>query len=110
MINHALLVSAGMTPDEAHSWCAKTTALRQSCGCETGAIFMLAALLLYPLVWYWALSEILRPAWLPILIWLVAAFVAGGVGKLTGLVVSRIRVRLRLRAIRRRVKENALYV
>jgi|GEM_PF-5335366 len=107
VINHALLVSLGMTPDEAHRWSAKTLELQQSCGCKTGAMFMMATLLLYPLVWHWTLTERLHTPWLHILIWLSAAFVAGGIGKLTGLLGAQIRIRIRLRDIRSRVKESS---
>jgi hypothetical protein len=104
VIDHALLVSLGMTPDQAYQWIAKTAALYQSCGCRTGAGFMVATLLLYPLLWYWVLSDHRYPVALAILVWLIAAFVAGGVGKSTALLVAHVRIRVRLRDIRIRVK------
>ena len=105
-IDQALLVSLGMSPDQADRWIVETAALRRSCGCTTGAGFMVAALLLCPPVWYWMLREHFQPPWLAILAGLVVTFVAGGIGKLTGLLTARVRLGARLRDIQIRVTEG----
>ena len=105
-IDYAVLTSLGMTLDQAHRWIEKTTALRQSCGCETGARFIAAMLLVYPMLWYWVLSDYLT-IWLAILVGPAALFIAGGAGKLIGLLSARLQIYLRFRDIRLRIRETS---
>jgi len=109
-IDQALLVSVGMTTDEAELWLRKTHLLQASCGCKAGAASMLTAIVLGPLVWQWTLRESFWPLWQLILIWLIGVFVAGVVGKVFGLIIARMRIRLRLRAIQSKLKEKTQHV
>lgn len=89
------LVASGLPPGQATRWIAETHALRTSCGCETGAWFMAVAVVGYPVLWYWQLRASLASPWAAVLAGLIVVFIAAGAGKVTGLLVARLRLRSR---------------
>jgi len=105
----ATLIATGMTPEQAVRWSAETDDLRRSCGCEVGAWFMGAALVLYPALWYWRLRPLLGSPVAAVLVGLAVLFVAAGAGKLTGLLIARTKYRSRLRQIRQRLEASACH-
>lgn len=92
-----------MSPDDAHRWLEQTAALRDACGCTTGAAFTVATLVLYPILWLLVLQGHHHPAWLVFLIGLLSAFAAGGLGKLCGILVARVHAWMRIRAVEARI-------
>ncbi|HEY3570070.1 MAG TPA: hypothetical protein VGP73_19215 [Thermoanaerobaculia bacterium] len=92
--NRAALVAGGMTPAEAERVIRKIERLRASCGCDVGAWFMLAACVLYAVLWPRLLSsQIVSSHWMALLIGLSLIVCAAGIGKLAGISLARWRLR-----------------
>lgn len=98
--------AAALPPDEAARWIEKLNKLQSECGCDFGARVFFAALVIYPAVWYWLLRPRLSSFWYAALIGVVVLFLAAGLGKLTGILVARLRLRLAVRRLQARLAEQ----
>jgi hypothetical protein len=86
------LLAAGIAREDTPEWLDRFEQLRQECGCVAGARSMVAALLVYPLVWHIFLRP-LMPLWASLALWGVTGFLASGIGKAAGIHFARIRLR-----------------
>jgi VIT1/CCC1 family predicted Fe2+/Mn2+ transporter len=86
--------AAALPPDEAARWVERLDELRDDCGCAVGARFFFATLLAYPAAWYLLLRAALPTPWHAVPAGLVLLFLAAGLGKLTGVLIARRRLRL----------------
>lgn len=89
-----------MLPDEAEYWLARVKSLCTDCGCRVGAAFLLAAFVLYPLLWYWFAYPLQSVRWYLIPGWISAAFLSAVLGKAIGIGSARWRLRLLVRRVR----------
>ena len=98
--------AAALPPDEAARWIEKLDKLEGECGCDFGARVFFAALVIYPAVWYWLLRQRLSSLWYAALIGVVVLFLAGGLGKLTGILIARYRLRRAVHSLQARLADN----
>ena len=98
--------AAALPPDEAARWIEKLDKLQGECGCDIGARVFFAALVIYPAVWYWLLRPRLSSLWYAALIGVVVLFLAAGLGKLTGILVARFRLRRAIHTLQARLTEQ----
>jgi hypothetical protein len=92
-LDQARASAAALPPGEAARWIEKLDKLQNECGCTVGARFFFTALLVYPAVWYWLLRPRLSSLWYAALIGVVVLLLAAGLGKLTGILIARYRLR-----------------
>lgn len=95
-----------LPPDEAAQWIEKLDELQNECGCDAGARSFFATLLLYPAAWYWLLRPRLSSLWYALVIGVVVLFLAGGLGKLTGILIARYRLRRAVHGLQARLAKQ----
>ena len=104
-LDRARASAAALPPDEAARWIEKLDKLQNECGCTVGARFLFAALVIYPAVWYWLLRPRFSSLWYAALIGVAVLFLAAGLGKLTGILIARYRLRRVIRNLQARLAE-----
>ena len=84
-------------PDDEDSLRHQIESLEAECGCALGARFLVAAILLYLVIWHFLLRPIIPSMWLAVPMGVAVSLLAVGVGKFTGILMARFRAR-RLKA------------
>jgi hypothetical protein len=100
------LTQASLTqlpPGEAARWATKLEELRKECGCAVGARFFVATLVIYPAVWYLFLRPEFPSPLYATLVGVALTVLAAALGKMTGLLFARRRLRLALRSLQARI-------
>ncbi len=90
-----------LSAEENEAWAKRVDALYFACGCGTGSLFLLFGMLAYVLYLLAMRRSVLRL--LDILVGLGLAFLLSVLGKTSGLVLAKIRLRSVVRQILRRV-------
>lgn len=84
-------------------WEARLNHYYAACGCDTGAIFLVAAFVLYVAFLALRPSGISSAGWAEVGFGLLVVLVASGVGKALGIGFAQIRLRGTVRALRDRL-------
>jgi hypothetical protein len=107
LFDRAKASAALLPPDEAARWVERLDELHNECGCAVGARFFFTALVGYPAVWYWLLRPSLPSPLYAALVGVGVIFFAAGLGKLTGILLARRRLRLAVGSLQARVAEQS---
>jgi hypothetical protein len=89
----------GLPDKDVKSWQTELSRYYFACGCEFGSVVLLVALLSYVIVVAVASHGFETATWRDLVGGVVVCVIAAGVGKLTGLLYARYRLRMTARSI-----------